>query len=73
MKTVGEFIADLRGMDVRLSLKGDRVSCNAPPGVLTDELKAELASRKEEIKSFLRKAVEASRDQTTAIIASRPE
>ncbi len=67
VKTIEEFVSYLRGVDVKLSLKGDRVSCNAPPGVLTDELKAELASRKEEIKSFLRKAAEAACDQTTAI------
>jgi Condensation domain/TubC N-terminal docking domain len=64
VKPIGEFISALRALDVRLSLKGDRVSCNAPPGVLTVDQKAELTSRKEEIKSFLSQAAEFARDQS---------
>jgi amino acid adenylation domain-containing protein len=66
VKPIGEFVSDLRNKDIKLSLKGDRVGCNAPPGVLTDGLKAELAARKEEIKSFLSQAVEAARNQPKA-------
>ncbi|MFZ0634350.1 MAG: amino acid adenylation domain-containing protein [Candidatus Acidiferrales bacterium] len=67
MKTIGEFLSRLRTLDIRLTLDGERLNVNAAPGVLTPSLKSELASRKEEIKVFLRKAVEAARAGVTGI------
>jgi amino acid adenylation domain-containing protein len=51
--TVLEFIDHLRGLDVKLSAEGDRLRCNAPDGVLTSELREELAQRKQEILKLL--------------------
>jgi amino acid adenylation domain-containing protein len=50
---VAQFVAVLKQKDVRLSLDGDKLGVNAPKGALTDELRAELAARKEEIKAYL--------------------
>jgi len=43
------FLAELAARDVRLKLDGDKLRLNAPAGVLDDELKAKLASRKAEL------------------------
>ena len=51
--TVLEFIDHLRGLDVKLWAEGDRLRCNAPDGVLTPELREELAQRKQEILKLL--------------------
>ena len=47
-------MARLRELDVQLSLAQDKLNCSAPKGVLTNELKAELVSRKPEIIEILR-------------------
>jgi amino acid adenylation domain-containing protein len=60
VKTIGELLSRLRELDVRLNLDGERLNISAPPGVLTAELKSELASRKDEIKTFFRKSAEAA-------------
>ena len=46
-------MARLAAIDVRLSLDGDRLNVNAPKGVLSTELRAELSAAKEEIKAYL--------------------
>ena len=48
-----EFLQQLRMRDVRVWADGDRLRVNAPPSVLTAELKAELAARKLEVLSIL--------------------
>ena len=55
-KTAGEFLSFLRDRGVRLAAEGDRLACNAPKGVLTPELKAELSSRKIDLIEFLTNA-----------------
>jgi hypothetical protein len=45
--TTHEFLQQLRTQDVRVWADGDRLRMNAPHGLLTPELQAELASRKE--------------------------
>jgi len=55
LKTV-EFLSYLRGLDIQVFVDGERLRCNAPSGALTPELRAELASRKAEVISFLRQA-----------------
>lgn len=52
MSTIG-FLAQLRALGVRLWLEEDRLRLKAGPGILTDELKQELARRKPEIVAFL--------------------
>jgi thioesterase domain-containing protein len=54
--TAAELVALLRARDVRLWPEGDRLRCSAPVGVLDEPTKAELASRRDEILSFLRHA-----------------
>ncbi|HEY1579971.1 MAG TPA: amino acid adenylation domain-containing protein [Terracidiphilus sp.] len=48
-----ELLSDLRSQGVVLSVDGDRLSCNAPKGVMTAEIRNELASRKPEILRLL--------------------
>lgn len=49
-------ISLLRERNVKLSVDNDRLKLSAPPGVLDAELRAILASRKEDILAFLRRA-----------------
>ena len=52
---IDQFILKLKGLKVDLALVEDQLKINAPKGVLTQELVAELKSRKEELLAFLRK------------------
>ena len=52
--TAAELVAHLRALDVRLSVEGDRLRCSAPKGVLSGELRDQLATRKVEILEWLR-------------------
>ncbi|MES2221687.1 MAG: amino acid adenylation domain-containing protein [Acidobacteriota bacterium] len=54
MRSILEFLVHLRSLHVSLSLDGETLKCSAPHGVLTAELQQELASRKQEIVTFLR-------------------
>src|SRR5215211_4067477 len=56
MKSVKEFLSDLRGVKVRVWADGDRLRLSAPTGALTPELRAELAARKAEVLQFLHAA-----------------
>ena len=61
--TLPELLAHLRGLDVRLTLDGERLAVSAPRGALNDDTKRELQLRKREIIDFLRSAVvEGGRD-----------
>jgi aspartate racemase len=51
-----EFLSYLRRLDVKLFADGAQLRCNAPKGVLTPALSAEIAGRKAEILAFLRQA-----------------
>jgi amino acid adenylation domain-containing protein len=51
--SIAEFVSDLRKLDVRLSVNGQRLRLNAPKGVLTDTLRAQIAERKQELLQFL--------------------
>ena len=51
-----EFLSRLRQLGVRLVAEGDRLRCSAAEGVLTPELRGNIAERKAEILSFLRGA-----------------
>ncbi len=52
--TILELLSRLRKSEVELQVDGDRLQINAPEGVLTPSLKAELIGRKEEILEFLK-------------------
>jgi thioesterase domain-containing protein len=54
--TVQAFLAELRSRDVHVWADGDRLRCNAPPDVLTPELRDRLQQRKNDILEFLRAA-----------------
>ncbi|MBW4575168.1 MAG: amino acid adenylation domain-containing protein [Aphanothece sp. CMT-3BRIN-NPC111] len=51
-----EFLSYLRSLDIQVFVDGFRLRCNAPEGILTPEIRAEIAERKAEIISFLRQA-----------------
>ena len=51
--SIAAFVSDLRKLDVRLSIKGQRLRLNAPKGVLTDSLRAQIAEHKQELLQFL--------------------
>ena len=51
--SIAEFVSHLRNLDVRLSAEGQRLRLNAPKGVLTDSLRAQIAERKQELLQFL--------------------
>ena len=51
---ISEFVSRLKIQDVRLSAEGDRLRINAPKGVLTDNLRSQIAERKQEVLKFLR-------------------
>ncbi len=65
--TVADLLAELRKRDVHVVLEGDRLRLNAPTGVLTDEHKRDLASRKTEIITFLREAQQLATQQRAIV------
>ncbi len=56
MMDTGTLLSILRERDVRLWVEEDRLKCSAPAGALDPEMRAALASRKEELLAFLRQA-----------------
>jgi amino acid adenylation domain-containing protein len=53
MKSIEEFLSYLCTLDIKISVEGDRLRCNAPQGKLTLDLQAQLSERKAEILAFL--------------------
>ncbi|WP_293128194.1 non-ribosomal peptide synthetase [Microcoleus sp. bin38.metabat.b11b12b14.051] len=51
-----EFISYLRSLDINIFVEGERLRCNAPEGIITPELRAEISQTKAEIISFLQAA-----------------
>ncbi len=49
------FLSHLRSLDIELFVDGEKLRCNAPPGIITPVLQAELAERKAEVMAFLLK------------------
>jgi amino acid adenylation domain-containing protein len=52
MQTI-EFLAYLRSLDIQVFIEGGKFRCNAPEGIITTELRAEIQARKPEIIAFL--------------------
>ncbi|MGQ4807000.1 D-alanine--D-alanyl carrier protein ligase [Candidatus Entotheonellaceae bacterium PAL068K] len=76
MKTTEDFLADLRHLDVRLWAEGDELCLNAPKGILSSELRAEIVKRKADILAFLSqaalKSIQTERIQPTGRHAKIP-
>ncbi len=53
---VGEFLAYLKGLEIKLWLEGEKLRFQAPKGVMTPEIKEEIAAKKPEILDFLKAA-----------------
>ena len=68
---VPTFLEELRSRDIQVWADGDQLRCNAPPGVLTPELRDQLRRRKSAIVEFLRSA-EAFARQERAIVPLQP-
>ena len=65
-----QFLTHLRSLGIEVRLQEERLILNAPKGVMTPELRAELSDRKAEILAFLRQV-----EEVAAIMAieSRPQ
>ncbi|MCV7435326.1 thioesterase domain-containing protein [Mycolicibacterium bacteremicum] len=70
--TTADLLEELRKLDVRIALDGDRLRLNAPVGALTDEHKRDLATRKPEVIAFLREAQRLV-SQQCAIVPLQPD
>ena len=51
-----EFLSRLRSLDINVFVEGEILRCNAPEGVMSAEMRAEIFNRKDEIISFLKAA-----------------
>ena len=67
MTPIAELLAGLRGLDVQVTLDGDKLRLNAPAGVLGEAQKRELGERKAEIIAFLRDAERLSSQQRSIV------
>ncbi|EGK86184.1 amino acid adenylation domain protein [Microcoleus vaginatus FGP-2] len=68
MKTIDEFLSELRCLDVKLWNEGDRLRYKAPKETLTPALLQELKERKAEILAFLHKANAATSSNLSPIL-----
>jgi amino acid adenylation domain-containing protein len=55
MTYIEDFLLELSRLDIKVWAENDRLRCNAPKGILTTELRTQLAERKTEIIQFLHK------------------
>ncbi|MEG4344303.1 amino acid adenylation domain-containing protein [Microcoleus sp. A003_D6] len=67
MKIV-EFLSYLRSLDINVFVEGEILRCNAPEGIITPELRAEISQKKAEIISFLKAANRTSSFTHTPIV-----
>ncbi|MEP6518172.1 amino acid adenylation domain-containing protein [Microcoleus vaginatus] len=63
-----EFLSYLRSLDINIFVEGEILRCNAPEGILTPELRAEISQKKAEIVSFLKAANRTSSFTPTPIV-----
>ncbi|MEG3904100.1 amino acid adenylation domain-containing protein [Microcoleus sp. B4-C5] len=64
-----EFLSYLRSLDINIFVEGERLRCNAPEGIITPELRAEISHKKAEIISFLKAANRTSSLTSTPIVS----
>ena len=62
-ETPEALIARLRAVDVRLTLEAGKLRVNAPKGALTDELKATIGARREELVAALESVSAAGKER----------
>ncbi|MEG4393805.1 amino acid adenylation domain-containing protein [Microcoleus sp. BROC3] len=63
-----EFLSYLRSLDINIFVEGEILRCNAPEGIITPELRAEISQKKAEIISFLKAANRTSSFTSTPIV-----
>jgi amino acid adenylation domain-containing protein len=63
-----EFLSYLRSLDINIFVEESRLRCNAPEGIITPELRAEISQKKAEIISFLKAANRTSSFTPTPIV-----
>ncbi|MEG5031612.1 amino acid adenylation domain-containing protein [Microcoleus sp. AT3-D2] len=63
-----EFLSYLRSLDINIFVEGEILRCNAPEGILTPKLRAEISQKKAEIVSFLKAANRTSSFTPTPIV-----
>ena len=51
-----ELLANLRRLDIQVFVEGENLQCNAPQGVLTEELRSHIINYKSELIALLRPA-----------------
>jgi len=56
MRNIENFLSDLSQQEIKIGVEGNKLRCQAPKGLLTPELLAQLAERKVEILRFFRKS-----------------
>ncbi|MEG4407807.1 amino acid adenylation domain-containing protein [Microcoleus sp. MON2_D5] len=64
-----EFLSYLRTLDINIFVEGEILRCNAPEGIITPELRAEISQRKAEIVLFLKAANRTSSLTHTPIVS----
>jgi len=72
MTSLIQMLSDLRLRGVVLSLDGERLRCNAPKGIITPEIRDELAKRKQEIIGLLRASAEIPLSESQADASEFP-
>ena len=63
MSSVVKLISELRKLDIKLYLDGEKLKVNAPSGSLTSEIKSQLSVEKDNIIEFLKHAKQESAPQ----------
>ncbi|MEG5000413.1 amino acid adenylation domain-containing protein [Microcoleus sp. B4-D4] len=63
-----EFLSYLRSLDINIFIEGYILRCNAPEGIITPELRAEISQKKAEIILFLQAANRTSSFTPTPIV-----
>lgn len=58
--SIESLLRDLESKDIRITLKGDKLSVNAPEGALTPDLRSAISSRRGELLAFLSDGAEVS-------------
>ncbi len=72
MKPLTEFLADLASQDVKLWIEDGRLLCDAPQGVLTADLRQQLAARKPDVIAFLQHANQVSQPDPSSLLHAIP-
>lgn len=54
--SAAELLADLRRLDIQLVVEGESLQCNAPQGILTEEMRSQITNYKSQLIALLRPA-----------------